>query len=331
MWAVSDTVGAVVIGRNEGERLIRCLESLKGRVSPIVYVDSGSTDGSPDRARALGAEVVPLDLSAPFTAARARNIGFARLQELLPDLGFVQFVDGDCEIVEGWLEAARARLLSRSELAAVCGRRRERYPEASIYNALCDLEWDTPIGDTTACGGDSMMRVRAFSEVGGFNPELIAGEEPELCFRLRARGYTIERLDHEMTLHDAAMSAFHQWWKRNVRSGHAFAEGAHLHGDSPERYFVRETKRIVAFGAALPAAAVLGALPTLGLSLGLLGAYPILFARVYARTRSRGVSEKVALAYAAAMAIVKFPELEGFLKFHRERRRGTRSKIIEYK
>ena len=92
-------VGVVVIGRNEGPRLERCLASLIGAAQKIVYVDSGSTDGSVQMARRLGVEVVELDMTMPFTAARARNEGFARLQHVLPSMRHVQFVDGDCEVV----------------------------------------------------------------------------------------------------------------------------------------------------------------------------------------------------------------------------------------
>ncbi len=169
-------LGCVVIGRNEGDRLRRCLESLLGRAQRIVYVDSGSTDGSPQMAREKGVEVVALDMSRPFTAARARNEGFVRLMEIDPAIDRVQFVDGDCEVVADWLERASAELDLRPELAVVCGRRRERHPEASVYNQLCDIEWDTPIGDAYTCGADAMKRVSAYRQFGGFEPSLIAGE-----------------------------------------------------------------------------------------------------------------------------------------------------------
>ena len=154
----------------------------------IVYVDSGSTDGSVELARSLGVDVVKLDLSTSFTAARARNVGLAHLLEADAPIKFVQFVDGDCEVVEGWIERAKRELDAQPNVAVVCGRRRERFPDISIYNRLCDMEWDTPIGETKACGGDAMMRVESFQQVDGFNPLLIAGEEPELCVRLRQKG-----------------------------------------------------------------------------------------------------------------------------------------------
>ncbi len=323
-------VGAVAIGRNEGERLARCLSSLKDRVGLLVYVDSGSTDGSLALAKRLGVEVVHLDMSHPFTAARARNAGFARLRELRPEIRFVQFVDGDCEVVEGWLDTAVKRLRTRSELAVVCGRRRERYPDRSLYNRLCDIEWDTPIGDALACGGDAMMRTSALSEVGGFDPSLIAGEEPELCVRLRGRGWKIERIDAEMTLHDAAMTRFEQWWKRSVRAGHAFAEGASLHGRDTG-HWVRETRRIWVMGVAIPLVAFAAAPPTLGMSLALLSAYPLSAARAFGYLRSRGRPIDDALLYALAAVAGKIPEAQGALKFRLGRARGKRSQLIEYK
>lgn len=324
-------VGCVAIGRNEGERLQACLRSLVSRADAVVYVDSGSTDGSVAFARGLGCEVVDLDMDRPFTAARARNAGYARLRELRPDLAYVQFVDGDCEVVEGWLDTARNRMEARPRLAAVCGRRRERRPQDSIYNRLCDIEWDTPIGDTDACGGDAMMRCSAFDEVGGFDDTLIAGEEPELCVRLRQAHWIIERLDAEMTLHDAAMTRFEQWWKRNVRSGHAYAEGAALHGESPQRHWVQETRRIWLWGAVVPAVAIGGALPTLGLSLGLLAGYPLSAGRVYRHTRQRGRSREEAAAYALSVVVGRMPELQGMVRYHLNRRRGRRAGLIEYK
>ncbi|MCB9599822.1 MAG: glycosyltransferase family 2 protein [Sandaracinus sp.] len=324
-------VGAVAIGRNEGQRLVACLRSLAGRVGRVVYVDSASTDGSVERARELGAEVVELDLSRPFTAARARNEGFERLLEVQPDLRYVQFVDGDCEVVDGWLDVAYARLEERSELAAVCGRRRERFPDATVWNRIVDVEWDTPVGDALACGGDAMMRVEAFRQVGGFDPSVIAGEEPELCVRLRHEGWKLERLDAEMTLHDAAMTRPEQWWTRAVRAGHSFAEGAAMHGESPERHWVRETRRIWLWGAVVPTVALLGALPTLGMSLGLFLAYPAQAAKVYRYTRERGREPIDAAAYAAAVTVGRFAELQGMLRYHRARAHGRKNTIIEYK
>jgi GT2 family glycosyltransferase len=313
-------LGAVIIGRNEGARLVACLGSFPASVRPLVYVDSGSTDGSVAAARAAGAEVVELDMSVPFTAARARNAGFARLQAL-GGSGFVQFVDGDCKVQAGWLPAAAAFLDAHPKAAVVCGRRREMHPEASIWNRLCDAEWDTPVGQAKACGGDALMRVEALAAVGGYDPTLIAGEEPELCVRLRQAGWEVWRIDQEMTLHDAALTRIGQWWKRTRRGGHAFAEGAALHGAPPERHWVAETRRALLWGAVLPVVAILGLLITPWAGLLLL-AYPLQVARL---------SRHYGWERAAFMTLAKLPEAQGVLQYHLNRLRRRRSALIEYK
>lgn len=322
-------LGAVVIGRNEGERFVRCLDSLLGRVSLIVYVDSGSTDGSIEHARQRGVDVVDLDTSVPFTAARARNAGFERLRVLDADVKFVMFVDGDCEVDEGWIPAASEFLEASPSYGVVCGRRKERFPNATVYNYLCDVEWNTPIGDADLCGGDAVMRVEAFRAIGGFNPTLIAGEEPELCVRLRAAGWKIRRLDRGMTHHDANLTHFAQWWTRAVRAGHAYAEGAALHGDPPERHWVREARSAVGWGLALPAATLAGAPFTHGLSLLLILLYPLNVTRIAARLHRNGQARPWLVA--TFMMLAKLPESQGWLRFQRNRRRGKQSALIEYK
>jgi len=323
-------IGIVAIGRNEGDRLKQCLQSVVGKAAQVVYVDSGSTDGSVEMAKSLGVDVVALDLSTPFTAARARNAGFARLLELRPALDYVQFVDGDCEVVEGWLDKAQQMLDAHPEIVVVCGRRRERYPEKSLFNRLCEIEWDTPIGEAKACGGDAMMRAKAVQAVGGYNPNLIAGEEPELCVRLRQKGGKIWRMDAEMTLHDAAMTRTSQWWKRSKRSGHAFAEGAFLHGASPERHWVRESRSIWLWGVMVPSVALIGAWFTHGFSLSLLLAYPLIMFKIYRYLRSTGRSPQESCLYAIACVVGKFAEAQGLFQFHWNRLLGKRSQLIEY-
>jgi glycosyltransferase involved in cell wall biosynthesis len=323
-------LGIVAIGRNEGDRLQQCLRSVVGRAAQVVYVDSGSTDGSVELARSLGVSVVELDLSIPFTAARARNAGLTRLLEIAPDLDYVQFVDGDCEVVEGWLEEAQQVLNTQSEVVVVCGRRRERYPEASIYNRLCDLEWNTPIGEAKACGGDAMMRIAALRSVGGYNPNLIAGEEPELCVRLRQNGGKILRIDAEMTLHDAQMTRFGQWWKRSVRAGYAYAEGAWLHGAPPERHWVKESRSIRLWGFMTPTLLLATAIPTHGLSLLLLAGYPLMVYRAYQFAWKSGQTKGEALLFGLACTLAKFPQAQGQMRFYWGKLFRQPSRLIEY-
>ncbi len=258
-------IGVVAIGRNEGERFERCVLSLKreaaSRPLTIVYVDSGSTDNSVAFAKSHGVEVVNLDMSRPFTAARARNAGLERLLEVSPRTEFVQFIDGDCEVIEGWLAAGADALASDANVVAVSGRLRERFPERTLYNRLADLEWERPVGETKSCGGVAMMRVEAVRRAGGFDAALIAGEEPELCARMRAQGGRILNIAHEMAWHDMAMTTSGQWFKRARRHGHAIVEVSYFKTAASRGLFKQQMRSAVVWGVVVLACVVLSILP----------------------------------------------------------------------
>jgi len=322
----SDEIGIVVIGRNEGQRLVSCLQSLRSSPHKLVYVDSGSTDGSTSVAAELGAYVVHLDAARPFTAARARNEGVAALKEISPDTKFVQFVDGDCEVDRGWIDIATVFLQNHPNVAVVCGRRRERFPDKSIFIALADIEWNTPCGEAASCGGDSMVRMDAFDIVGGFSPRLIAGEEPELCARLRERAWKIWRLDAEMTRHDINLTRFSQWWRRIVRSGYGYAELSRLTRRAQFPLYRAESTSAVLWGSPLPAALARAVLiHPFALALVLI------YLRVIRIACRRGPNTRMAWYYATFIVIAKFAELEGILKFYSARASGLSFRRIDYK
>jgi GT2 family glycosyltransferase len=325
---IADEIAAVVIGRNEGERLLGCLRTVRSQRVFAVYVDSGSTDGSAQAAAHLGAHVVSLDMARPFTAARARNEGFKAVKALSPDIPFIQFIDGDCELVETWLDTAMKFMHQRDDVGAVCGRRRERFPELSIYNWLCDREWDGPVGDVRAFGGDVVIRASALEAVGGYREDVIAAEDDELSVRLRAAGWRIWRLQSEMTLHDASMKHFGQWWRRALRCGYAFAQGAYLHGAPPERYFVWETRRARLWGLWLPLGCLVASslLFPWGLAIWLI--FPLQILRQTARNDGT-LAQRLALAFFQMTA--RFPEALGQMKFTRDHLLSRQVRIIEYK
>lgn len=321
--------GVVVIGRNEGARLQLCLEALVTKAQHVVYVDSGSTDLSVTMARSMGVTVVELDMQVPFTAARARNEGFHILAALASELDFVQFVDGDCEMQLGWMETGIHFLKLNPDVAIVSGRRRERYPEQSIYNRFCDFDWQLPIGETNFCGGDAMMRVDAFAQVGGFRESLIAGEEPELCVRIRQAGWKVWRLDAPMTLHDAAILRFSQWWKRTMRGGYAYTEGAFLHGGAPTRHFVRQARRIFFWGIILPAI-ILGGTILNPIFLASILVYPMQMFRLFLSDKA-GLPIRDRCVKAVLFTLARFPEAVGQIRFLANYCFRRTGKLIEYK
>lgn len=312
------TVGIVVIGKNEGERLRACLESLKVYREPIVYVDSGSTDDSVALADSYGAEVVELDMSIPFTAARARNAGYQQLLKSHPNIQFFQFIDGDCTLDPDWLPAAVDSFNQDDKLAAVVGHLHEKNPDLTPYNKLCELEWRTPVGEVAngEFGGIVMLRASVLQEVGGYNPDLVAEEEPELGARMYHAGYRTKKIDQNMATHDANMTHFAQWWKRAVRFGHAQGLRSHISTAPNTEDNKRAIKSSWLWGLLLPLLIIILAIPSEGFSLFLLGGYLVLGYRIFSYRRNTGDTAAESLFYARYTVLEKFANALGLLKFN---------------
>ena len=309
-----DDVGFVVIGRNEGQRLKESLQSLPAVSGGVIYADSGSTDGSPVTAATLGARSIAVE-GEPLCAARGRNAGFAALRISHPECKFVQFIDGDCVVLPGWIDTARTFLIEHPEAAVACGRRMEAKPEASFFNRVIDGEWDTPVGQAMSCGGDALVRIEAFEQIGGFRWDLIAGEEPEMCSRLRRAGWQIWRLDAPMTRHDAAIHHLSQWMRRAARSGFGYVQAWKATAGAEDQLYGREIRSAIAWAIVLPLTVITAAVLT-GEPLVLL-AIPALYGLQIARIASRkGLSSSYAWKYAALVMTAKLGEAWGVLKYY---------------
>lgn len=322
--------GIVVIGRNEGERLKRSLQSLLKSKFPVLYVDSGSKDRSPEFALSIGIPVWKLDTKTPPNASRARNAGFQHLMLSYPEMEYVQFVDGDCFIAENWMEAGLQALGKHPEAAIVCGEIHELSKNLSVYDLLCEIEWQKPPGEISACGGVFMVRSSVFKEAEGFDPLLISAEDDDLCLRIRRMGWKILKLETPMASHEADLGTFSRWWKRSVRCGYAYAQGAAKQGFGKEKHFVRQTFSTLFWGLMLPAASLFFIPWTHGWSLLLLLGYPLLFSKIYFHTIKKW-PRKESLAYSGFCVLAKFSQLSGIAKFAFDKLRGIDSKIIEYK
>ncbi len=328
------TLSVVIIGRNEGVRLVRCIESVKAMKNfnekvEIIYVDTASTDGSAEKAEKLGAKVIVLEPRRP-TAALGRNAGWREA-----NAAYVLFLDGDTILDPLFVERAMEEF-DDPQVAVVFGHRREMFPETSIYNRVLDLDWLSPVGNALFCGGDAIMRRRILEEFDGYNENLIAGEEPEMCRRMRFAGYLISHIDEPMTKHDLAIKHFSQYWRRATRTGYAYAEVSHRFRYSGLPFWEEDVRRNITRSVAWLLIFFVGLLA----SLIMISPLPILAALLLLMIFSLRSAYKMSwkssdiftlLLYGVHSHFQHIPIFVGQLQYHRDRRRFRQRELIEYK
>ncbi len=323
--AESVAFDAVVIGRNEERRLASALRAARTHARHVVYVDSGSQDKSVEQARSLGVAVLELDPQRPFSAARARNEGFAALG---PDRApFVHFIDADCLLVPGWLERALSFLDANPQAGLVIGRYSEEAPEASVYNWLTDWEWDKPEGPEAAGIGTFMTRAEAFAQTGGFRDSMIAAEDDEMFLRMRGLGWQTWSIAAPMCTHDAGLDRFRPWWRRMIRAGHSFAELGALHPGKA----AAARMRAVLWGGLMPFLVVAGAVLWWPLAMVVAALTLAAITRQGLRFARMGAQPTRAAAAAGLVMLSKFANLYGMGWYWLRRLRRSDAQIIEYK
>jgi glycosyltransferase involved in cell wall biosynthesis len=326
-------LSVVIIGRDEGQRLVRCIESVKAmRLAgepELIYVDSASTDSSPQTAAALGARVIVVEPERP-SAALGRNAGWRAATAPL-----VLFLDGDTVLHPDFVTQA-ATAFADPKIAVVWGHRRELHPEASLFNRVLDLDWIYPPGLSEFCGGDALIRRSALEEVSGFDETLIAGEEPEMCRRMRARGNEILHLDLPMTGHDLAMTRWTQYWRRAFRAGHAYAEVAGRFRRTELPLWEKEVRQTTVRGALVMALFALGICCSLTLLsplpvLAAFSAFLLLALRTALKVGWKSADPLTRFLYGIHSHIQHVPILFGQLSYWRDQQAGRRRQLIEYK
>jgi cellulose synthase/poly-beta-1,6-N-acetylglucosamine synthase-like glycosyltransferase len=329
----SRRAGCVVIGRNEGERLGRALRAAVPCFAATFYVDSNSSDGSRELAASTGATVVALE-TGPYTPARGRKVGLDELVKARPELEFVQFIDGDCLLEPDWVKIALEYLDEHPKVGAVFGRRREERVRESLYSRLMDIDWEHPPGSVTNFGGDALVRTRPLLEAGSWSSDTINAEDIDASLRLRKLGYDIVRLATPMTLHDARMTRFGEYFRRAVRAGYGYLEVGLRYRHGPGRFLLRRAASALFYAGVVPVAVVV-----LAVSRSIFVVVPLfLLLRVLVVTtlaaRRRGADLGTAVTYAVFNLICKAGSLWGSLRFVLDRlqsRGQPRDELIVYR
>jgi glycosyltransferase involved in cell wall biosynthesis len=327
-------VSIVIIGRNEGQRLIDCLKSIKKNdftpeLLEVIYVDSNSTDNSKEQAKLLGAAVFSVNSAQP-TAALARNIGWQNSKA-----PYVLFLDGDTILDPSFLQKA-VKEFSDPKIAVVFGNRREINPKHTIYNRILDLDWIFPTGYTDFCGGDALIRRSVLLEINGYDPKLIAGEEPEMCRRIREKGYLVLHIDHAMTSHNLAMKTSKQYLLRAIRTGYAYAKLSEKFKNTSIPLWKKESENNIIRGVFFISLTLLSIVLTITFQsffvlISFTGLLIALTVRTAFKFRWKSDDYYTLFLYSFHSHFQQIPILIGQVTYWREHFSGKRRNLIEYK
>lgn len=329
-------LAVVVIGRNEGERLRRCLQSVEQMRKPeggfeCVYVDTASEDGSAELAEAMGIAAVRVFPENP-SAAYARNAGWRAVSA-----EFVLFLDGDSQIEGDFVVRALERF-EDPKVAIVWGRLREAYPAVSIYNRLMDVQWiclrTLPEGPSFYGTGIGLVRRSALEAVNGFDNKMINGQNTEMGRRMQAIGYVILHVGVPMVRHDAEMLRLAHYWRRFFREGYSYARLLEVFRARKEPLFRFEFS--AAFGLLMLAGPPLTLLAALafrswGVPAAALLVLTGLIVRTAARYRGRTANWADALLFGLHWHIKVIPNFLGHLAYHNDKRLGQTRGLMEYR
>jgi GT2 family glycosyltransferase len=308
-----ENAGIVVIGQNEGSYLEACFKSIVNSGCPVVYSDSASKDNSIEIAEKFNIEIVQLD-AAKVSAACGRNLGAKYLLDRFPNLKYIQFIDGDTALDERWMANAIKVFYEQPDVALVAGQLDEKNSTKSLYKEMSALEWERAPGETLYSGGNCMIRSDVFVKIGGFNPKIIAGEDPELCYRLRKEGWKIWQINTLMGVHDSKILTFSQFLKRSMRTGYAYQQISCMYCKTDEKLFFKENLSNWFYGGLIPLLTLL-LVPIFSFwSLGILLIYPLLIMRIFWR-KKKYWKPHLAFFYALTCTAAKFPGVLGACRY----------------
>lgn len=181
-------VTVVVATRNRRQQLLRYLPRHE---APVILVDNGSEDGTPDVVQSHFPDIRVIRLDDNIGAA-ARNIGAAAA-----DTAYIAFADDD-SYWQGDALARAVQLLDAHPRAAVLTGR-VLIGEQGRPDPISDCMAAAPLGTAPDLPGPSVLgflacaavvRRDAFLAVGGFEPKLVVyGEEALLALDLAAAGW----------------------------------------------------------------------------------------------------------------------------------------------
>jgi glycosyltransferase involved in cell wall biosynthesis len=280
------TFSVIVPSYNEARAIDACLEAVRRqepavRCVDLIVADNGSTDGTVDIARRHGATVIENRSGSRHSISALRNVG---AQQARGDV--LAFLDGDMVAPPEWLSRAEARYADGFEGAL--GFATIAPPDAGwvgrVWGSRFPAKADQAREVGFLTGRNLLVTRRAFDAVGGFDEELITGEDKDFSLRVRGAGHRVlwdpgVKLVHLGYEHGLAEFVRKEWWRQGHTLAVARAEGFTFRSLRNPLLSAWHAAMAVGSGACLAG----GAIGACGVLFGLWAGPSLLFAAAEAR------------------------------------------------
>ena len=227
-------VSAIIVNWNDGDRLLRCLESLAGSNVDVIVVDNASSDGSLQRV----AERFP----AARISAQTSNLGFAggvNAGALLATGRYLLILNTDVVAGPGAVAALAMFLDANAACGAVTGQLLgedgrpqrgwsvRRFPTLASFavellliekvwpanpiskrHRMLDLSYERPVQVDQPAAACLMVRGEAFEQLGGMDERFYPAwfEDVDFCLRLHAAGWKVYLVPGAVFRHTGGVS-----------------------------------------------------------------------------------------------------------------------------
>lgn len=179
-------ISFIIPMKNAGKYIRRCLEAILAEMESgdeIIVVDNGSTDDSVSIAGRI--KDVTLLHCPEGTIGYLRNYGANHSL-----CNILAFIDADCIISPGW----RSKVIKNLEAEGITATgSRYEIPENAVWieKAWFSQKIMKAAPAKYINSGNLAIKKEAFLNVGGFDENLITGEDAELGWRLNGKGFII--------------------------------------------------------------------------------------------------------------------------------------------
>jgi glycosyltransferase involved in cell wall biosynthesis len=209
-------ISVIIPTLNEEAMIGKCLECLAQSRFPmsgfeVIVADNGSRDRTMEIVRSFARQLRITALQQPgVTISALRNLSAQAAQG-----EFLAFLDADCLVPDGWLQAALRHIEDPTN--RIVGSRYAIPADSSwIGRAWYGVGYAPADGEVAYVpSGDLIVSRATFLQLGGFNEGLATSEDCEFCLRARNAGVPVQAVAELAVTHLGTPQTIRQFYGKH--------------------------------------------------------------------------------------------------------------------